>query len=479
MADKTDHVARRECPLRREVLMKVTKDLTEGNIYKNYLFYALPLIFSNLLSTAYSTVDAMIAGKFIDEFALGAISATGSYDTIFIAFFNGFGAGFAIYVSHLFGRRDYSRIKRDIMQILVFLVGIILLVSGISIALKDIILDYLKVDPILRKDAEAYFIIYVSGYLFMFVNSLLVQALRALGITSFSLYMSLLAAILNVSGNLVAILVLNMGVAGVAMSTVLSSAIATVCYLLMLKRAFKELPSERQRFSFDLSALKHSFHYTLPTAIQQVAFHGINVLIAPAINSFGAAATTGNNVAGRIFNMCGLGFWNMTGAVGCYTAQCAGALKTEKIRKGMRVGFLMNVAVWIPFVLFAWVFAEPLASLFFPGGYRGEAFEYAVLFAKVFLPFSFINMIGHLIHSYLRGLGVINIVFFMTLFGTVVRYFATISLAPYMQMEGVFLAQVMGWIADSAFSVMVYFFFYFKKDRVSRLIYKEEKRYES
>ena len=76
--------------------MKVTRNLTEGNIYRNFLAYSLPLTISSLLSIAYSTVDAMIAGKFISEYALGAISATGSFDTLFQSFFTGFGIGFSV-----------------------------------------------------------------------------------------------------------------------------------------------------------------------------------------------------------------------------------------------------------------------------------------------------------------------------------------------------------------------------------------------
>ena len=70
--------------------MRITKNLTEGNVYRNYLLYALPLILSSILSSLYSTVDAVIAGKFISEHALGAISATSSFDILFHSFFNGF-----------------------------------------------------------------------------------------------------------------------------------------------------------------------------------------------------------------------------------------------------------------------------------------------------------------------------------------------------------------------------------------------------
>ena len=68
--------------------MRTVKNITEGNIYKNYLMYAAPLILSSVLVSLYSTVDAVIAGKFISEHALGAISATSSFDILFNSFFN-------------------------------------------------------------------------------------------------------------------------------------------------------------------------------------------------------------------------------------------------------------------------------------------------------------------------------------------------------------------------------------------------------
>ena len=88
--------------------MKFTKNLTEGNIYKAFLGFAFPLLLSYLLSQIYSTVDAVIAGKFISEYALGAVSATGSYENVFQSLFNGFAAGFGIYIAQQFGMEAYG-----------------------------------------------------------------------------------------------------------------------------------------------------------------------------------------------------------------------------------------------------------------------------------------------------------------------------------------------------------------------------------
>jgi len=101
--------------------MKVGKSLTEGNVYKNYLLYALPLILSSIVSHLYSTVDAVIAGKYIGELALGAVSAAGSVESVLFALINGFAAGFSIYLARLFGRKDYSRIRQDTFSVALFL----------------------------------------------------------------------------------------------------------------------------------------------------------------------------------------------------------------------------------------------------------------------------------------------------------------------------------------------------------------------
>ena len=136
--------------------MKITKDLTEGNIYKNFLLYAMPLLLSSLLSQMYSTVDGMIAGKFISEHALGAISATSSFEILFRSFFRGFAAGFSIYIARLFGKKDYRSLKRDVVNVSAVVAFVSVLISIAAIFFRNPIMDYLNVDPILRKDAEIY-----------------------------------------------------------------------------------------------------------------------------------------------------------------------------------------------------------------------------------------------------------------------------------------------------------------------------------
>lgn len=450
--------------------MKLTKNLTEGNIYKNMLFYAIPLILSYLLSQAYSTIDGIIAGKLINEFALGAISATSSFEILISSLIGGFCAGFAIYISHLFGKGSYAAIKRDVFSMTLFVAGVSVTISLLAILFRDQILDYLNVDPLLRESAEVYFIIYTAGYVLFFTNRLFVEVLHALGVTSFALYISIISTVLNVSGNLFFLLVFNAGVAGLAISTLLSTVAATALYVVMLCKAFREMRCEPIAYRFNFSSIKRSLRYSLPTAVQQLAFHGINFLIAPAINGLGAAATTAYNVSNRLYSFGTQCLWSATSAFACYTGQCVGEGNAKKIRRGLKVGFILNILLVIPFILIIAVFARPVVSLFFPDGYTGEAFQYAVRYAQIFLPLVYLQVVGHVFHAYLRSLGCITTVLGITIFGSITRVAATLILIPLLQLDGAYLGQICSWTIDALLCVILYLFFYRTEKHLSRVL---------
>lgn len=450
--------------------MKFTKDMTKGNIYKSFLLYAIPLLISSVLSQAYSTIDAVIAGKFISENALGAISATGSYDLLLYSLFNGFAAGFGIYIAQQFGKGDFGVVKQDVISNGVFVAFITLTISIMSVVFRDPIMDYLKVDPILRHDAEVYFVIYTMGYVLPYLNFLLVQALYALGCTSFSLYVSFIAAAFKICGNLLAVLVFDLGVAGLAFVSVLSNGAATVCYILLLQKAFRELPSEKKPVGFRLSGIGHSLKYALPAAVQQVAFHGVGMLIAPSVNGLSAAATTGFNVSNRIYELSTVSLWSITNAFTCYTAQCVGKGDPKKIPGGLKAGFILNIVALLPFVFIFGILAKPITSVFFPSGFTADAYQYAVRYTTVYLPFVYVQLVGHILHSYMRSLGSVNTVLGITIVCSAVRVCSTVWLVPLMHIDGAFMGQIISWAVDAVISIVIVFCFYRTQPQLQRII---------
>lgn len=450
--------------------MKNTKNLSEGNIYVNLLLYSIPLILSSILSHAYSTVDSVIAGKFISEFAVGAISATTSYEVLFTSFVRGIAGGFSIYISQQFGRGNFAAIKRDIIGMTAFVTLIAVFVGALSIAFCNPIMDFLNIDPVIRTDAVIYFTIYHLGLAIFYINHLLVSVLHALGITAFSFHVSLISAILNVAGNLLTVVVFDMGIAGLALSTLVSALAASVVYLISLKKAFAEMPCEKVSLRPDFSCVKSSLRYTLPHALQLLSFHGVTLLIAPAINVLGAEATTGYSIANQIYSLGTISLWAYASAFGCYTGQCVGGKDVSKIRRGVRVGFWMNCVIVLPFVLTIVLFAKPFTALFFPSDYAGEAFWHAVRYAQIFFPFIYVQLIGHFFHTYMRSLGRVNVVLWITLIGSAVRVVGALILVPVLELDGAFIAQILSWGIDAVVCCVIFFFRYRTQEHLLRIV---------
>ena len=447
--------------------MRATKNLTQGNVYKNILLYAIPLILSSILSQAYSTVDGIIAGKLISEYALGAISATGSFETLFQSAFNGFSAGFAIYISQLFGQGSYGTIKRSVIKMTALVGALSIAISVSAILFRGTILDYLKVDAQLRPEAELYFVVYTMGYVVLFCNRMLLQSLQALGVSSFSLYASLISAFMNVGGNWLAVGVFGMGVEGIALATILSALVATAFYVYMLRKAFREMGDKDER---EPGSFGRAMGYSVPTSLQQMAFHGVGVIIAPPINALGAAATTAYDVATRIYVLGTIGVWSTATAFGCYIGQCVGEGDVRKVRKGVKAGFLVNMAMTLPFAVGVWFLAKPIVGLFFPADYTGEAFQLALRYAKIFFPFVFVQVVGHFLHSYMRSVGRVNTVLVITLIIVVVRCVATLLMVPAMGLDGAFWGQILSWAVDAAICGVLYLCYFRTENQLKRII---------
>ena len=82
----------------------------------------------------------------------------------------------------------------------------------------------------------------------------------------------------------------------------------------------------------------------------------------------------------------------------------------------------------------------------------------------------FIQLVEHIIHSYLRSLGRVSVVLGITLFGSAVRVAATLLLIPVMYLDGAFLGQILSWGADTAVSVFLFLGFYRTEAQLERVI---------
>lgn len=432
-------------------------NLTEGNIYKKFLFFAIPIVLSGLLSQAYNIIDNIIAGKFLGEAGLAAVGSTAAFITLATSIFWGYSTGSSIYTAVLFGAGKYKDLKTNIYSNAATVMVISCTISFMSIILKNQIFNLLNIDSEIRHMATIYYFIYMSGLFTFCLNHFGVCTMQALGISEYPLRMSIISTVINISGNLLSVAVFDFGIAGIAVSSVIAALIPCICYYFRLKLCFKELGVADYKAKVHVAVIKKNFGFGFPVMIQQSVMYLASFIVSPIVNALGSSAIAAYSVDLKIYDINAGIYQNSAKSLMNYTAQCIGAEKTENLKKGVSAGFMQNIILLAPFLIICIVFAPRFCSMFFPAEYSGAAIGLSVRFCRYFLPFVVFNVINNLFHAFFRGIKAMKLLLIFTTIGALSRIIATLLLSRFYGMDGVYMGWVISWICEALPVSVLYF----------------------
>lgn len=432
------------------------KDLTKGNIYKTFLLFAVPLILSGFLSQAYSIIDTLVAGRILSSDGLAAIGSTSAFIQFFSSIFWGYGVGFSIYTARLFGAKEYKKLKTAIYVNFSVMMIVIFLLSIIAVIFKNPLFSLLDIDPSIKDASGVYFTIYMLGSAFILMNYNGLYIMNSFGSSSYPLFMSILSTVLHIAGNLFAVKVLNLGIGGIAWSTVLSALIVDICYFVKLRQCFKILGVDKYKIKFDLKTLKGAYRYALPTSVQQMCMYFASVVVSPMVNGIGSAASAAYVICLKVYDVNANIYQNSSKTVSNYIAQSIGAGKYKNIKRGLRLGFLQSLAFCVPALILSVIFAKPFCGVFLPSGYSGEGLDMAIVFTRFFMPLILFNLMNNLFHSFYRGVAAMHLLLISTFIGSISRIIATYIAVKYYSMNGIYLGWAISWIVECIFSVVIY-----------------------
>ena len=85
---------------------KTSTDLTQGNIAKQLLLFALPILMGQVFQNLYNSVDSIVAGNFVGTTALAAVTSSADISRLLVGFFTGLSAGSGVLFARHFGAKD-------------------------------------------------------------------------------------------------------------------------------------------------------------------------------------------------------------------------------------------------------------------------------------------------------------------------------------------------------------------------------------
>lgn len=432
------------------------KDLTKGNIYKTFILFAIPLVLTGFLTMAYNIIDTIIAGRFLGEQGLAAVGATSAFITLASSVVWGFCSGFSMYIAKLFGEKNYKEIKSSIYCNTLIFTFICLTITVFTLVFRNNIYTFLKIDKKIVNDAGLYFCVYMAGWIFIIMNNLGAFIMNAFGISRYPFVLSLISTVMNITGNIVSIVVFKWGVCGVALSTVFAAFVVDVFYVIKIRKCFKDMKVDKCKISFNKKSFTQSVRYSLPVTVQQVVMYISQMLISVFINALGGAATAGYAIVSKIYSLNANIYQNSAKTLSNYAAQSLGARKPKNLTKGLKVGFLQGVIFVLPILLICIFFAPGVCSLFFPSGYADISLTYAINFSRYFLPFIIFNVVNNLFHAFYRGVASMKSLILATTIGSCVNFISSFILVKTYGMYGIFAGWVISWIVEAVFTIAVY-----------------------
>ncbi len=206
-------------------------DMCSGPLLGKILSYAMPLMLSGILQLLFNAADVIVVGRFAGHESLAAVGSTSALVNLLINVFIGLSIGANVLVAQYFGARKDREVSETVhTAVTVSLVcGVLLVVIGTFASAP--LLSLMETPADVLDKASLYMRIYFMGMPVIMLYNFGAAILRAIGDTRRPLYFLMTAGVVNVLLNLMFVIVFHMGVAGVALATVLSQCIsaALVC----------------------------------------------------------------------------------------------------------------------------------------------------------------------------------------------------------------------------------------------------------
>ena len=275
-------------------------DMCSGPLLSRILLFAIPLICSGVLQLVFNATDIIVVGRFVSSNAMAAVGSTSSLINLLVNFFIGISVGANVLVARFRGANDFDDAQETVQTALISAVAGGFVLSALGILLARPMLVWMATPGEVIGQAVLYMRVYFIGMPATMLYNFGAAILRAVGDTRRPLYFLTLAGLVNVAGDLLFVLVLDMGVAGVAVATVISQIISATLIVLCLMRQDGMCNVNLRRMRFHRDKFLRIMQVGLPAGLQSVIFNISNVLIQSSINSFGATVVAGNTAASNI-----------------------------------------------------------------------------------------------------------------------------------------------------------------------------------
>lgn len=338
--------------------------MCSGSIMDKLISFSLPLMLSGILQLMFNAVDIVIVGRFTGSEALAAVGSTSALINMFTNLFIGISLG-----SNVLAARYYASGKTKEMSETVHTAILFALLSGIVMAFVGLIFSRFALELMGTPDnviehSTLYMRIYFLGMPFFMLYNYGASILRAVGDTKRPLLFLIISGVLNAGLNMFLVIVFHLGVAGVAIATVISQMVSCVLVLRCLYLSDGSYQLRFSRLTLKWNYLKQIFQVGIPAGIQSTVINFSNVLLQSSVNSFGSTAMAGYTAANNILSFLYVSVNSVTQACMSFTSQNYGVGNYKRMDKILVNCIALSVSVSLALGCIAYFFGPEILSIY-------------------------------------------------------------------------------------------------------------------
>lgn len=446
-------------------------DLTKGKPSSLIWRFTLPMLISIIFQQMYNICDSVIAGNFVGsapidgELALAAVGASYPVTMLFIQIANGINGGCAVVISQLFGAKEHVRMKTAVSTSMITTLALAAVLTLGGLIFCDPIMTALNTPANIFADSALYLRIYIAGLPFLFMYNVCTGIFTALGDSKTPLIFLIASSVGNIILDLIMVIPMQMGVAGVAWATFIAQGVSAVLAAVSLFARIGKIKTVHKSPLFSPHMLRTISRIAIPTICQQSFVSVGNLLIQGLVNGMDSAVIAGYSSAIKLNTFAVNAMACISNGISSFTAQNIGAGKHERVPQGYKAGLVFTAVCVVPFLVCYLCFSEAMIGIFFSEP-SDEALRIGVSFLRAASPFYAVLGVKLLSDGVLKGAGAMKSFMAATFSDLLLRVVLSYLLVPEaiagvipaagMGFDGFLWAWPIGWGLSALMSLWFY-----------------------
>lgn len=308
----------------------------QQHMFSNRMICSLliPVVLEQLLNSIMGTADTMMVSN-VGSAAISAVSLVDSINVLVIQAFSALAAGGAIICAQYIGQRSKEKANESARQVLFIITAISVAVSLICLVFQKPLLRLIfgSVEPAVMRASETYFFYTALSFPFIAAYDSAASIFRAQDNTKGPMIISMISNVMNIAGNAVMIWVFHMGVAGAALSTLISRIFCAVVVIIQLRKE-KEGQEIVVRDYFEIrpdwSMIRRILGLGIPSGIENSMFQLGKLAIQSTVSTLGTTTIAAQAMTNILENLNGIAAIGVGVGLMTIVGQCLGAGRQDE-----------------------------------------------------------------------------------------------------------------------------------------------------